>query len=43
MVDRFNILSSGMEEVKTVDDKFLTIEVQFYGEVMCMFLICFII
>ena len=33
MVDRYNILATGMDEISTIDNKFLTLEVQFYDEV----------
>ena len=31
--DRTNILQTGLEELKTIENKFLTLEVQFYNEV----------
>ena len=34
-VDRYNILQTGMEEVAGLHDLFLTLDVQFYGEVAC--------
>ena len=33
MVDRGNLLETGFEELKSLNNKFLTLEVQFYGEV----------
>ena len=33
MVDRYNILATGMDEISAIDNKFLTLEVQFYDEV----------
>ena len=32
MVDRCNILATGMDEISAIDNKFLTFEVQFYDE-----------
>jgi hypothetical protein len=34
LVDRFNILETGMEEIAGLENLFLTLEVQFYGEVI---------
>ena len=33
MVDRENIFETGFEEILALNDKFTTLEVQFYGEV----------
>ena len=33
MVDRFNILQTGLDEIRALSDKRLTLEVQFYNEV----------
>ena len=33
MVDRYNILATGMDEISAIDNKFLTLEVQFYDDV----------
>jgi hypothetical protein len=33
LVDRYNILETGMEEITGLHDPFLTLDVQFYGEV----------
>ena len=38
LVDRFNILQTGMDEIAGLEDIFFTLEVQFYGEVMPKFL-----
>ena len=34
MVDRYNILETSFEEVKSLENLWKTIEVQFYGEVL---------
>jgi hypothetical protein len=34
LVDRYNILETGMEEINGLVDPFLTLDVQFYGEVI---------
>ncbi len=34
LVDRYNILETGMEEIAGLHDPFLTLDVQFYGEVI---------
>ena len=33
LVDRYNILATAMDEISAIDNKFLTLEVQFYDEV----------
>ena len=33
IVDRYNILETGMEETAGLHDPFLTLDIQFYGEV----------
>jgi hypothetical protein len=39
MVDRYNILETSFEEVKSLENVRKTLEVQFYGEVSFSFLI----
>ena len=34
LVDRYHILETGMEETNGLKNPFLTLDVQFYGEVM---------
>ena len=41
MVDRENILETGIEEILVLKDKFTTLEVQFYGEVSLFHYIVF--
>ena len=47
IVDCYNILETGMEEIAGLHDPFLTLEIQFYGEVTLFsfnyiqFLACF--
>lgn len=47
IVDRYNILETGMEEIAGLHDPFLTLDIQFYGEVTLFsfnyiqFLACF--
>lgn len=36
MVDRNNLLQTGFDELRAIENIFLTLEVQFYGEV-CIF------
>ena len=33
MVDRENLLNTGFDELRSIKDPFITLEVQFYGEV----------
>lgn len=33
MVDRLDLLKTGFDEIKDIADLFITLEVQFYGEV----------
>ena len=34
-VDRLHLLEAGFDEIKAFENKRITLEVQFYGEVMC--------
>ena len=36
MVDRSHLINTGLEEIQHISNKFLTLEVQFYNEVMIM-------
>ena len=37
LIDRQQILETAFDEISALEDKFLTLEVQFYSEVCCMF------
>ena len=39
MVDRSHLINTGLEEIQHISNKFVTLEVQFYNEVMICFLI----
>ena len=36
MVDRSDLINTGLEEIQHISNKFVTLEVQFYSEVMVM-------
>ena len=36
MVDRSDLINTGLEEIQHISNKFVTLEVQFYNEVMVM-------